>query len=192
MACGIRYVFSKPLLRACLAMIWSSSLFVYAFEGQVAALVKQIGAGPRLAGLLLAAAPAGVALGSFAVTRLVAPARRVRLVLPLAMAACGVQIVMLAEPPAVVCIAVFFVVGVAAVYSTVLNPIFVKAVDAAYRGRAMGVAVAGINLAQGTAAVTAGLFARTLGAAHTIGFYGLAGAAMTLLAGLTSWRHRER
>jgi hypothetical protein len=87
---------------------------------------------------------------------------------------------------------VFFVVGVAAVYSTVLNPLFVKAVEPAYRGRAMGVAVAGINLAQGTAAVTAGLFTRALGAAHTVGVYGLTGATVTLLAGVTVWRRRER
>lgn len=192
MGSGVRYVFSKPLLRACLALIWSSSLFVYAFEGQVAALVKQVGAGPRLAGLVLAAAPAGVALGSFALTRLVAPARRIRLVLPLALTACGVQIVLFAKPVPAICVAVFFVVGLAGVYSTILNPIFVRAVDPAYRGRAMGVAVAGINLAQGTAAVTAGVFARTLGAAHTVGLYGATGAAVTLLVGVTVWRRRER
>ena len=54
-----------------------------------------------------------------------------------------------------------------------------------------GVAIAGINLAQGTAAVTAGLFARTLAAAHTIGLYGATGAAVTLVAGVTVWRHRD-
>jgi MFS family permease len=189
MACGVRYVFGRPVLRGYLVLMWASCLFVFAFEGQVASLAAQLHGGPRLGGLILTAAPAGLAIGAVVLTRLIAPERRLRLVLPLAFVASAVQTVLWTHPAAVLIVPVFFVVGLCGVYSTILNPRFVRAVDPEFRGRAMGVAVAGINLAQGIAAVTAGLLARRFGAVDALGGYALVGACVPLLV-LPLWPHR--
>lgn len=189
MGSGVRYVFSRPVLRGYLILMWASCLFVYAFEGQVASLATELHGGPRLGGLILTAAPAGVAIGAIVLTRLIVPERRLRLVLPMAFTACAIQTVLWTHPAPAVIVTVFFVVGLSGVYSSILNPLFVRAVDPEFRGRAMGVAVAGINLAQGTAAVTAGILARGIGPADALGWYGLAGACVPLLV-LPVWPHR--
>ncbi|WP_051450159.1 MFS transporter [Actinospica robiniae] len=189
MAAGARYVFRQPVLRTYLVLMWASCLFVYAFEGQAASLATQLRGGPRLGGLILAAAPAGVAIGSIALTRLLAPRRRVRLVLPLAFTACAVQTVLWTSPGPAIVVLVFFAVGLSGVYSSILNPLFVRAVDPQFRGRAMGVAVAGINLAQGIAAITAGILARAVGPADALAWFGLIGSCVPLLV-LPLWRRR--
>jgi predicted MFS family arabinose efflux permease len=189
MASGVRYVFSRPVSRGYLALMWASCLFVYAFEGQVAPLASELHGGPRLGGLILTAAPTGVAIGAIVLTRLIAPERRLRLVLPLAFTACAIQTVLWTHPAPAMIVTVFFVVGLSGVYSSILNPLFIRAVDPEFRGRAMGVAVAGINLAQGTAAITAGILARRIGPADALGWYGLVGACVPLLV-LPLWPHR--
>jgi predicted MFS family arabinose efflux permease len=189
MATGLRHVFGQPVLRGYLALMWASCLFVYAFEGQVASLATELHGGPRLGGMILTAAPAGVAIGSIVLTRLIDPERRLRLVLPLAFTACAIQTVLWTRPVPAIVVTVFFMAGLSGVYSSILNPLFVRAVDPEFRGRAMGVAVAGINLAQGAAAVTAGILARDVGPADALGWYGLVGACVPLVV-LPLWPHR--
>jgi predicted MFS family arabinose efflux permease len=175
MAEGARHVRSQPRLLAYLLLIWSASLFTYTFEAQVAALATELHAGPRLGGLLLAAAPAGLAVGTVVLTRLVAPEHRLRFVLPLAAGSCLVQTVLWTAPPAALTLLVFAGVGLMSAYSSVLNALFVQAVAPEFRGRAMGIAIAGINLAQGTGAIVCGLAVARWGATATIGWFGLLG-----------------
>jgi hypothetical protein len=188
---GIGYVFSQPTLRIYLALMWSSCLFVYSYQGQVATLVQDLHGGARLGGVLLAAAPTGLAIGAIVLTRLIPPARRLDLVLPLAFVACGVQTLLWTRPGSLSVAAVFFVVGLTGVYSSILNPLFVKAADPAFRGRAMGVAVAGINLAQGAAVLIAAVGAHCLGTVNALGWCGLCGACVPVLI-LPRWPRRPR
>ncbi|HEV3291531.1 MAG TPA: hypothetical protein VG123_21330, partial [Streptosporangiaceae bacterium] len=70
--------------------------------------------------------------------------------------------------------------GVGSTFSTLLNPLFGRAVPAAYRGRAFGIAVAGVSATQGVAQILAGVIAAHHAATSVIGASGVAGVAAVL------------
>ncbi|MGC4857260.1 hypothetical protein ACLQ24_28810 [Micromonospora sp. DT4] len=79
---GLRLVFADPWLRAYVLVLWTASAFTYAAEGLMAPLAGQYDGDSATVGLLLAAAPTGMALGGVALTRLCPPAARPRLIRP--------------------------------------------------------------------------------------------------------------
>jgi MFS family permease len=78
---------------------------------------------------------------------------------------------------------------VGSTFSTLLNPLFGRAVPAAYRGRAFGIAVAGVSATQGLAQILAGLVAEHSAATSVIGVSGLAGL-LSVLAVALIWPRR--
>ncbi|SCL44454.1 Predicted arabinose efflux permease, MFS family [Micromonospora citrea] len=189
-AAGLRVVFADYRLRAYVLVLWTASAFTYAAEGLMAPLARQYGGGAGTVGLLLAAAPTGMALGGIALTRLCPPAARPRLILPLAAFSAGVLAVTWLVPPLWLVLALLVLAGAASAFAIPLNALFGRAVPTQYRGRAFGVAITGLSGLQGTAMVMAGLAADRWPATTVIGFSGLSGA-VAVLALAPLWPRRS-
>ncbi|TDC38758.1 MFS transporter [Micromonospora sp. 15K316] len=179
-AAGLRVIFADPRLRAYVLVLWTASSFTYAAEGLMAPLAGQYDGGPGTVGLLLAAAPTGMALGGVALTRLCPPAARARLILPLAVLSAGALTVVWLVPPLWLVLSLLLLAGAASAFAIPLNALFGRAVPAQYRGRAFGVAITGLAGFQGMAMVLAGVAADRWPATTVIGFSGLSGALLVL------------
>jgi MFS family permease len=161
---GLRLVATAPRLRAIVGLVWVTALFANAPEGIATPLGLQVQGTTAATGLLLAANPAGAALGGLALGRLCPPHLRDQLLTPLVLLSLGgvllaglVPLVLdrgTAASAAVV--ALLFLAGVGGACSIPLNVAFVQQVPSAYRGRAFGVAVAGLSGVQGLGVVLAG------------------------------------
>ncbi len=187
---GAGVVLRDPTLRAYLLLFWFASAFLYAVEGLAAPLAAQYGGGARTGGLILAAAPLGVTAGGLVLTRWCPPARRLRLIMPLALLSCVVLLPILAVPPLWALLTLLVFAGVGSSFNIPLAPIFGRSVPAEFRGRAFGVAVAGVNAAQGLAIVAAGLAAERLAPTAVIASSGLLGVVSVLGLGAI-WPHRR-
>jgi MFS family permease len=167
---GLRLIAGSPRLRSIVGLLWVAATFVNAPEGIATPLGDQLVGTTSSTGLLLAAAPAGTAVGGLVVGRLCPPALRTRLLMPLAvLSMVGVLLAGLVPlwlgtgtAALVLVLALFFVAGVGGAFNIPLNVAFVQAVPSAYRGRAFGVAVAGLSGVQGLGVVLAGLGAEVL------------------------------
>jgi MFS family permease len=169
-AAGLRFVAGAPRLRAIVGVLWVAALFSSAPEGISAPLAAQLLGGIGATGLLLAANPAGATVGGILVGRFCPPGLRERLLPPLVVLSVGAVLLAGLTPLVmgtgtarfVVVLALLFLGGVGSACSIPLNVAFVQAVPSAYRGRAFGVAVAGLSGVQGLGAVLAGLAAERL------------------------------
>ncbi|MGK5671770.1 MFS transporter [Micromonospora sp. URMC 106] len=187
---GLRVIYTDSRLRAYVLVLWTASAFTYAAEGLMVPLARQYGGGAGTVGLLLAAAPSGMALGGVALTRLCPPAARERLILPLAALSAGVLAATWLVPPLWLVLLLLVLAGAASAFAIPLNALFGRAVPTQYRGRAFGVAITGLSGLQGAAMVMAGLAADRWSATTVIGFSGLSGAVAVLaLAPLWPRRH---
>ena len=125
-----------------------------------APLAASLGGGAVAVGLLLASQALGASVGAIAFSRLVAPARRVRWMGPLAVTACAVLIAMVLHPPLLVTLGVLGLSGVFDCYQLAANALFVRAAPARYRSSVFGVAQAGMSFGQGAAMIAAGAAAQ--------------------------------
>ena len=183
---GLRLIARSPRLLAIMGVLWVGTMFTTASEGVAVPLVEELGHRATTIGVLLAAHPLGVTIGGLVIARLVAPARRERLIGPLvvlslaAVLAAGL-VAVLASPSEVafaVVVALLFVSGLGTSWVIPLNVSFVQAVPAAYRGRAFGVAVSGLYGVQALGAFAAGLGAETLSAGGVVALSGALGLAL--------------
>ena len=197
-ASGLRFVVSVPRLRAIVGLLWVAALFVNAPEGIATPLAVQLRDSTAATGLLLAAGPAGTALGGLVVGRFCPPHVRERLLAPLVALSLGgvllaglVPLVLDPGTPAFVAVLVlFFLAGVGGACSIPLNVAFVQAVPDAYRGRAFGVAVAGLSGVQGLGVVLAGLGAEVWPPSTVVALCGAAGLVAVVLPLLSLRRTR--
>jgi MFS family permease len=190
LAAGAALVFGDPALRAYVLLFWLASGFMYASEGLAAPLSRLYGGGPGTGGLIVAAAPLGMCVASAVLPRMVRPTVRARLIVPLAAFGCAVLVLVWLRPPLWAVLCVLCAAGVGSTFSTLLNPLFGRAVPAAYRGRAFGIAVAGVSATQGLAQILAGLIAEHHAATSVIGVSGLVGL-LCVLAVATLWPRRQ-
>ena len=190
---GLRYIRRTPRLLAIIGVLWIGTLFAYASEGIATPLVEELGQGTAAVGLLLAANPLGVTVGGLVVARLVPPHRREKLVpglvvlslVPLVVAGLIGSIAGPGTLPFAALVALFFVSGLGGAWLIPLNVSFVQAVPAALRGRAFGVAVAGLYGVQGVGVLAAGLAAEGFAPTTVVALSGVAGlvaVAVPLLA----------
>lgn len=197
---GLRFIRHSPRLLAIVGVLWMTTGFVYASEGIAAPLVDSLGQGATAVGVLLAANPLGVTVGGLVIARLVAPARRERLVVPLVLVSLapvlvGGVVAAVAGPGAVpfwVLVGMLFLSGLGAAWSIPLNVAFVQAVPSAYRGRAFGVAASGLAGVQGLGALAAGLAAEGLSPAVVVALSGAVGMIAVAPALRAYRRTRDR
>jgi MFS family permease len=159
LAAGARLVFGDPRLRTLLILSWLAAYYIVP-EGLAGPYVKKELSGDSFAvGLFLAAQPAGVVIGGLVLTRLVPPARRLTLMVPLAAVALIPLVLIGLRPSLQISIALLVVVGLGASYQLVANATFVQTVSPGRRGLAYGLATAGLIAGQGLSIVGAGAIA---------------------------------
>src|SRR4051794_672413 len=175
---GARIVAGDRRLRALVALACVSA-FVVTIEGLAAPYAPPLGGGAVAVGLLLAATPLGAALGIVLLARLVPPARRARLLGPLAVASCVPLVASALDPPLAGVLALWALSGLACAYQVPANAAFVAAVPDAHRGQAFGLAVTALRVTQGLGVLLAGVLAEATGPALAVA---LAGAVGVLVA----------
>jgi MFS family permease len=174
---GARVVFGDPLLRAVLMLAWVGAAFTIVPEGLAVTYADSVGGGSVTTGFLTASMPAGVVLGAVLIGRFVAPARRLRLIVPLAVLAMAPLVLTAVHPPAVVAGLLWAASGFGMAFQLPANAAFVAAVPAASRGRAFGLAQSGLQLWQGVAIAAGGFAARSIHVELVVAGAGVLGLA---------------
>ncbi len=188
-AAGFRLVFGTPVLRAIAVLVFSALLFSIVPEGLAAAWANEhadAGMHPGLAqAVIMAAVPVGFILGGLLVGRVVAPARRLVLMRPLAVVAPLVLVPSLFDPPPVVVALLAAACGFAvAGILPVANGLFVRALPDGFRARGFGVMATGVQVIQGLAVLVTGLLAERFPIPLVVGVWSIAGVALMSLVAL--------
>lgn len=163
-------VSASPRLRALLGLGWLAGLHVVP-EGVAVPYATALGGGPVAVGILIAALPAGSAVGALVLVRLSAR-WRVRLIGPLAVATALPMIACAAQPNLGISLALWFLTGMFAAYQVQAAASFVRAVPDMQRGQVMGLVGSGLIGIQGLGIVSFGVVATHLGAARAVGLAG--------------------
>ena len=179
---GGRLVLGDPVLRRLASLAWLSAAYVVP-EALAVPLAEEYGGGRLAVGVLLAANPAGTVLASVVLARWVRPARRMRLMAPLAVAAC-LPLLAFALPLSWPAAAALLVVsGAGSSYNLPANAAFVAAVPDRLRGSAFGIVSAGLAGGQGLALLLAGAAAELLPPGAVIAAFGGLGTLVALHLG---------
>lgn len=155
---GTGLVWRDRRLRSLVALACVAGFYVTA-EGLAVPYARQIGGGAATAGLLLAAMPAGTAVGMLVLGRLVRPQTRLRLLGPMAVAACAPLTLCVFEPGLAATFVLWALAGAASAYHMAASAAFVRTVPDHGRGQAFGLAVTALRVAQGSGVLLAGLAA---------------------------------
>lgn len=190
LADGAKLVIGNPALRAPMLLGWLAWAY-NAGEGIAAPFARELGGGAVATGLLLAAPAAGYAVGAMAFSSLPDPARRSRLMSPLAIACCAALILIALHPPLPVTLVILAASGACSCFQVAANADFVRAAPPHQRSQAFGLAAAGMSLGQGAAMIAAGAAAQHLAPGTVIGAAGALGAAAAVGLAL-SHPHRSR
>jgi predicted MFS family arabinose efflux permease len=171
---GAKEIFSDPVRRALTLLGWVSALFLVAPEA--VALGYRPGLSGVVGGALLAAVPAGSAVGALLVPRL-SLRDQLRLLLPLAALSCLPLFATSVDPPPVVAGALWFVAGVLQAYVLTVIAAVTMFTPRERRGRVLGVASAGFNLLTAVAFALTGWVAGIdgIGPARAVSLAGAAG-----------------
>jgi predicted MFS family arabinose efflux permease len=174
---GVRAVFDDPRRRTLALTVWLVGGYVVP-EALAVPYAAGLGAGPAVAGVLMAADPAGSVLGAWLFMRFVPERARARAIGPLAVLA-GVPLAACIVAPGVAAsVLLWGVAGACATASLVqAQAEFVRATPDAVRGRAIGVAASGLITAQGVAILLGGLAAEVSDARTAVAACGMLGAA---------------
>lgn len=172
---GTRVVWGDDRRLRLLVALACVSAFVVTVEGLAAPYAAALGAGPAAVGVLLAANPLGAVVGILVVTRLVAPAVRVRLLGVLAIASCAPLIASALDPGLGVLVVLWTASGVACAYQVPANALFVASVPDEHRGQAFGLALTALRVAQGIGVLVSGLVAESSGPATAVASSGVIG-----------------
>ena len=187
---GTSLVWRDRRLRSLVALGCVAGFYVTA-EGLAVPYARQIGGGAAAAGLLLAAMPAGTALGMLLLGRLVRPETRLRVLGPMAVAACAPLTLCVFEPGLLVTFMLWSIAGAASAYHMAASAAFVRAVPDHGRGQAFGLAVTALRVAQGTGVLVAGLAAEHAPPGHVLAVAGALGMLVAATAG-RAWTAARR
>jgi MFS family permease len=178
---GLRYVLSRPLLRAYLLAVWVSAAFVFVPEGLAAAYAAELGRDAVTVGLILAANPVGMILGGIVLGRLLPPRVRITAFRPLALLSTVALIPVAMAPPLPAALGLLLVSGLGISFNLPLNGLFIRALPERYRSRGYAVASGGLLMAQGLGIVVAGAVAEAVTVPLVIGLAGTIGTIAVLL-----------
>jgi len=186
---AIRLTLTDPALRTPMLFGWLAAFYNMP-EGVSAPLAASLGGGAVAVGLILAAPALGASVGAIAFSRLVAPARRVRWIGPLAVTACGILVIFVLHPPLPATLAILGLSGVFDCYQVAANASFVLATPRQYRSSVFGVAQAGMSLGQAAAIIAAGAAAQVRSPSDVIAASGAIGALCGMV--IIASRKRDR
>jgi MFS family permease len=171
-----RALLGSPVTMPLYVAMWVPNGLVVGCE----ALFVPYGRG-TVAGLLFAAAAAGMMLGDLVVGRFVPVGRRDALIGPLRVLLAAPYVVLLLTPPVAVTVAVAFVASVGYSASLPLQERLFRHVDDSIQGQTMGLYGTGLSIWQALAALLAGGVASFVSPAHAIGLMACASIAVTVL-----------
>jgi predicted MFS family arabinose efflux permease len=176
---GAKLVAKDRKLRTLLGFAWLLGLYVVP-EGVALPYAHSLGVGAAGVGLLMAAGPAGTALGTYLFLRLIpTPARPVWM--PALAVVCGLPLLAcLLHPGYTVSIVLWGISGAATSYQIQVVTEYVRAVPDNRRAQAVGVAASGLLAVQGIGILLGGLVASWYGAATAVGLAGAVGAAIAV------------
>jgi diguanylate cyclase (GGDEF)-like protein len=176
---GAQAIFGDTYLRWLVVTSWLVVGATIATESIAVPYASAHGGGPVAAGLLTAALPSGLVVGAVIVGRLVHPRNASRYILPMAISTPAVLALTAFNPPNVVVWLLWFVAGALSAMQVIANRLFVAAVPREVRGRAFGLAAAGIASAQGFGALICGAVAQ-----HVSPAVGVADVALPAFAAI--------
>jgi MFS family permease len=188
---GVATIFGTPALRTMVLFGWLAG-FAVVPEGLAAPYARTLGGGAATIGLLLAAAPAGLLIGTFVLGRLIRPSERLRPIGWLAMLSCAPLIFCQVHPPVALVAALWAVSGAGGAYQLAAAAAFIRALPATDKAPAFAVAQSGLLTAQALGLLIAGATATRFGPQAAVALAGLLGlVAAAVLA--TDWirRHGE-
>ena len=159
-AAGGRELFGDPARRMITLLGWTSALFLVAPEA--VALAYRPDLSGTMGGILLAAVPAGSAVGALLIPRL-SMHDQLRLLLPLAALSCLPLFATSVNPPPAVAGALWFVAGVLQAFVLTVIAAVTLLTPRPMRGRVLGVAAAGFNALTAVAFALAGWLATVSG-----------------------------
>jgi MFS family permease len=171
---GGREIFADPVRRAITLLGWVSALFLIAPEA--VALAYRPGLSGAMGGALLAAVPAGSAIGALLIPRL-SMRDQLRLLLPLAALSCLPLFATSVDPPPLVAGSLWFVAGVLQAYVLTVIAAVTLLTARERRGRVLGLAGAGFNFLTAVAFALTGWVASIsgIGPAKAVSLAGAAG-----------------
>lgn len=174
-------------LRTLLGFSWVLGLLVVP-EGLAAPYAATFAAGPVAVGLLLAATPTGVLVGTLLYARALSAPRRAALLGPLATSA-GLPLIACALHPglALTCL-LWATSGAATAYQVQVVTEFVTIVPPDIRGQGIALATAGLLAAQGLGLLAGGALTQISTPTTAVAITGA--AAVAAAAALTAARHR--
>ncbi len=187
---GAATVLADRRLRLLLGLAWLLGLLVIP-EGLAAPYAQHLGGGARTVGLLLAAGPAGVLVGTVCYTRLISAPARARLLGPLA-AAAGIPLLFCATTPnlAITCL-LWALSGACTAYQIQVVAEFVRTISPSIRGQGLGIASAGLLAAQGIGLLAGGAITQIASPAAAIVTAGAAATALGSALALTRRAHNR-
>jgi MFS family permease len=185
---GFVLVAADRRLRALVGLACVSGAY-FVPEGLAVPYAHEIHAGTAAVGLLMAANPAGMVVGMLLLQRM-RPETRIRLMGPLAVAACAVLIPTGLAPVLGASLALWFLSGVASAYNMITNATFVQNVPDHSRGQALGLAQGALRVAQGVGIVGSGLLAQLLRPAQVVALAAAIGVLMAVSTA-TAWSRAD-
>ncbi len=180
---GLRLIFGDPRLRVLLGLSWLAGLYVVP-EGVAAPYAHHLDQGAVATGLLMAAMPAGTAIGTYVWVRFVPTRVRSKWMGPMAVAV-GIPLALCAaDPNLVLSLVLWTAAGLFFGYQVQVITEFVRAVPDQQRGQAIGIASSGLLAVQGFGVLLGGIVAGVWGVTGAVASAGLIGSA---LAAVLSW-----
>jgi len=178
---GLRTVLGDDRRRVLVCAAWLVGCFVLP-EGLAVPYAGQLGLDTAAAGLLMAADPAGSVVGAWLFTRFVPERVRRRAIGPLAVAAALPLGICGTAPGFGATLVLWGLSGACATACLVqAQSEFVRVTPAELRGRAIGVAAAGLVGAQGVAMLLGGVVAEVWGARAAVALCGAFGMVLALV-----------
>ena len=178
---GLRTVLGDDRRRVLACAAWLVGCFVLP-EGLAVPYAGQLGLDTAAAGLLMAADPAGSVVGAWLFTRFVPERVRRRAIGPLAVAAALPLGICGTAPGFGATLVLWGLSGACATACLVqAQAEFVRVTPAELRGRAIGVAAAGLVGAQGVAMLLGGVVAQVWGARAAVALCGAFGMVLALV-----------
>jgi len=159
---GAEIVFGDAFLRWLVVMSWMIVAADVTTESVAVPYASAHGGGAVSAGLLTASLPLGLVVGALVLARAMSPAKAQSLMLPMALVTPVVLALTALDPPIVLAGLLWFAGGVLSAVQVIANRVFVANVVREFRGRAFGIAVAGISTCQGLGSLISGAIAQRL------------------------------
>lgn len=177
---GIQLVFGNARLRTLMMLGWLATFYAIP-EGLAAPYVAGFDGGAVAVGGILAAVPSGSAIGTFVMGKFADVRRRRRWLGPMAVASCAPLLLCALRPGLAVSLVILFVAGLGSAFQLAANAEFVLAVPNRSRGRAYGLANAGLAIGQGLGITLAGVLAQAIPAATVIAISGGSGTVIAIV-----------